>query len=191
MSEEQGTEAWQSARCGKVTASRLADVLAKTKTGYSASRTNYILSWCWSESPRPEASLIPTQQCNGVLSKNLLRGLLTRRIRDRWWRRWGLYLTPTLKLLEPLLMAWWVMMEWWRLNAHHLALLWNAGCLTLKARTQWMPNITHRCSGRCVALIALGVTMWSLIPECQRRRSCLFTESSAIQTGSGSPKKKF
>jgi len=42
MSDEQGTEAWQSARCGKVTASRLADVLAKTKTGYSASRTNYM-----------------------------------------------------------------------------------------------------------------------------------------------------
>ena len=42
MNEEQGTEAWQSARCGKVTASRLADVLAKTKTGYSASRNNYM-----------------------------------------------------------------------------------------------------------------------------------------------------
>ena len=42
MSEEQGTENWFADRLGKVTASRLADVLAKTKTGYSASRTNYI-----------------------------------------------------------------------------------------------------------------------------------------------------
>ena len=42
MSEEQGTEAWFANRLGKVTASRLADVLAKTKTGYSASRTNYM-----------------------------------------------------------------------------------------------------------------------------------------------------
>lgn len=42
MSEEQGTESWFSDRLGKVTASRLADVLAKTKTGYSASGTNYI-----------------------------------------------------------------------------------------------------------------------------------------------------
>jgi len=42
MSEEQRTEEWFSARLGKVTASRLADVLAKTKTGYSASRTNYM-----------------------------------------------------------------------------------------------------------------------------------------------------
>jgi hypothetical protein len=38
MSEEQGTESWFADRLGKVTASRIADVLAKTKTGYSASR---------------------------------------------------------------------------------------------------------------------------------------------------------
>ena len=34
---EQGTEAWFNIRIGKVTASRVADVLAKTKTGYSLS----------------------------------------------------------------------------------------------------------------------------------------------------------
>jgi putative phage-type endonuclease len=39
---DQGTEAWFEDRLGRVTASRLADVLAKTKTGYSASRTNYM-----------------------------------------------------------------------------------------------------------------------------------------------------
>ena len=39
---EQRTEAWFADRLGKVTASRLADVLAKTKTGYSASRSNYM-----------------------------------------------------------------------------------------------------------------------------------------------------
>jgi len=39
---EQRTEAWHSLRLGKVTASRVADVLAKTKTGYSASRANYM-----------------------------------------------------------------------------------------------------------------------------------------------------
>jgi putative phage-type endonuclease len=42
MSEEQGTGSWFADRLGKVTASRLADVLAKTKTGYSASRINYM-----------------------------------------------------------------------------------------------------------------------------------------------------
>lgn len=39
---EQGTNAWQSARCGKVTASKVADLMAKTKSGYSTSRDNYM-----------------------------------------------------------------------------------------------------------------------------------------------------
>lgn len=39
---EQGTEAWHQQRLGKVTASKVADVIAKTKTGYSTSRENYM-----------------------------------------------------------------------------------------------------------------------------------------------------
>ena len=39
---EQGTTEWFSARCGKVTASRVADIIAKTKSGPSASRENYL-----------------------------------------------------------------------------------------------------------------------------------------------------
>ena len=40
---EQGTAEWHAARCGKVTASRVADVISKTKSsGYSASRGNYM-----------------------------------------------------------------------------------------------------------------------------------------------------
>jgi putative phage-type endonuclease len=38
----QGSEAWFAQRLGKVTASRVADVIAKTKTGYSTSRDNYM-----------------------------------------------------------------------------------------------------------------------------------------------------
>ena len=38
---EQRTDEWHNARLGKVTASRIADVMAKTKSGYSASRANY------------------------------------------------------------------------------------------------------------------------------------------------------
>jgi len=38
----QGSPEWKALRCGKVTASRVADVVAKTKTGYSASRANYL-----------------------------------------------------------------------------------------------------------------------------------------------------
>jgi putative phage-type endonuclease len=37
---EQRTTEWHTARLGKVTASRVADVIAKTKTGYGASRAN-------------------------------------------------------------------------------------------------------------------------------------------------------
>jgi len=39
---EQGTTQWFQDRCGRVTASRVADVVAKTKSGYSASRDNYM-----------------------------------------------------------------------------------------------------------------------------------------------------
>jgi len=39
---EQKSDEWFAARLGKVTASRVADVIAKTKTGYSASRENYM-----------------------------------------------------------------------------------------------------------------------------------------------------
>jgi putative phage-type endonuclease len=37
----QGTAEWHALRVGKVTASRVADVIAKTKTGYAATRANY------------------------------------------------------------------------------------------------------------------------------------------------------
>jgi putative phage-type endonuclease len=33
---------WFAQRCGKATASRISDIVSKTKTGYSASRTNYM-----------------------------------------------------------------------------------------------------------------------------------------------------
>ncbi|KFG68671.1 lambda exonuclease family protein [Microvirga sp. BSC39] len=38
----QGSDEWLAVRVGKVTASRVADVVAKTKTGYGASRANYM-----------------------------------------------------------------------------------------------------------------------------------------------------
>ena len=40
--QQANREAWLQARLGKVTASRVADVVAKTKSGYSASRENYM-----------------------------------------------------------------------------------------------------------------------------------------------------
>lgn len=38
----QGSELWFAERCGKVTASRIADVVARTKTGWGAGRKNYM-----------------------------------------------------------------------------------------------------------------------------------------------------
>lgn len=39
---QQRTNEWYEARAGKVTASRIADVMSRTKTGYSATRKNYM-----------------------------------------------------------------------------------------------------------------------------------------------------
>jgi len=39
---DQRTDAWFAARCGRVTASRIADVMARTKSGYGASRATYL-----------------------------------------------------------------------------------------------------------------------------------------------------
>jgi len=39
---KQGTPEWFAARLGKVTSSRIADVVARTKTGWGASRANYM-----------------------------------------------------------------------------------------------------------------------------------------------------
>ena len=38
---DQRTDDWFAIRCGKATASKIADIVAKTKSGYSASRANY------------------------------------------------------------------------------------------------------------------------------------------------------
>lgn len=38
----QGSPEWFAIRCGKVTASRVADIIRKTKSGYSTSRANYM-----------------------------------------------------------------------------------------------------------------------------------------------------
>jgi putative phage-type endonuclease len=42
VTELQRTDDWHAARLGKVTASRISDVMARTKTGYGASRETYM-----------------------------------------------------------------------------------------------------------------------------------------------------
>lgn len=62
----QGSPEWYAARLGKVTASRVVDMMARTKTGWGASRANY------------EAQLIAERMtgevANGYQSAEMLRG---------------------------------------------------------------------------------------------------------------------
>ena len=61
---EQGTDEWHQIRMGKVTASRVADILAKTKTGPSASRVNYLIQ-------------LAIQQVTGVIEESYTNDAMT------------------------------------------------------------------------------------------------------------------
>ncbi len=61
---EQGTDAWKQERLGKVTASRIADLLAKTKSGWGASRANY------------KAQLV-AERLTGVVAESYINAAMT------------------------------------------------------------------------------------------------------------------
>lgn len=63
---EQGTPEWLQLRCGKVTASRVADIVRKTKSGVSASRARYL-----GELVAERLTGVPTE---GFKSAEMLRG---------------------------------------------------------------------------------------------------------------------
>ena len=63
----QGSPEWFAARCGKVTASRVADIIAKTKTGPSASRENYLAQLvCERMTGKPAESYSNAAMLHGV-----------------------------------------------------------------------------------------------------------------------------
>lgn len=71
---EQGSEAWLLARCGKVTASRVADVIAKTKTGVSASRANYMAELlCERLTGCPAESFVSPAMLHGIQQEPFAR----------------------------------------------------------------------------------------------------------------------
>jgi putative phage-type endonuclease len=71
---EQGTDEWFAIRCGKVTASRVADVIATTKTGYSASRANYEAQLiCEILTGKPAESFTNAAMAHGVECEPLAR----------------------------------------------------------------------------------------------------------------------
>ena len=62
----QGSPEWLAVRCGKVTASRMSDIMAKTKTGYGASRVNYMAELIAERLTGQPASASKMTPCAGV-----------------------------------------------------------------------------------------------------------------------------
>lgn len=70
----QRTDQWLQDRCGKVTASRVADVIAKTKTGYGAARANYMADLvCERLTGRPKESFQSDAMLRGIEIEPLAR----------------------------------------------------------------------------------------------------------------------
>lgn len=73
---EQGSEAWHNQRLGKVTASRISDVMARTKTGYGASRKNYMMELlCQRLTGRKEEGYINAAMQRGTELEPMARGM--------------------------------------------------------------------------------------------------------------------
>jgi putative phage-type endonuclease len=71
---EQRSEEWFAARCGKVTASRVADIIAKTKTGPSASRENYLAQLvCERMTGKPSESFTSAAMLHGTETEPFAR----------------------------------------------------------------------------------------------------------------------
>ena len=62
---EQGTSLWFAQRLGKATASRVADIIAKTKSGPSASRENYATQLVLERITNTKVNPIQAQPWNG------------------------------------------------------------------------------------------------------------------------------
>lgn len=70
MSEQQRTPEWFAARCGKVTASKISEMMAKTKSGeYGEGRINYKVALAW------EHVLKTPQQNDGFISQAMQDGI--------------------------------------------------------------------------------------------------------------------
>ena len=66
---EQRTPEWFAERIGKVTASRVADVVARTKSGYAASRANYMAELVCERLTGKREEALSTPRCSGALTK--------------------------------------------------------------------------------------------------------------------------
>lgn len=74
MMRQQRTAAWRAARLGKVTASRIADVIARTKSGYSAARATY-------------AAQLVCERLTGTTAENFVSAAMQWGIDNEGWAR--------------------------------------------------------------------------------------------------------
>ena len=96
---EQRTEEWFAARLGRVTASRIADVVAKTKTGYGAGRANYMAELV--------CERLTGQRAEGFTSKAMQHGTDTEpRARATRLSRWASSPATTWPLVPRLTASW-------------------------------------------------------------------------------------
>jgi putative phage-type endonuclease len=76
---EQRTEEWFQQRLGKVTASRISDVIAKTKTGVSTSRQNYLVQLVSERiTGKKGDSFVNQAMLDGIERESAARGLYMR-----------------------------------------------------------------------------------------------------------------
>lgn len=70
----QGSDEWKIFRLGKVSASRVSDVMSRTKSGYSASRTNYMMQLlCERLTGKAEDSFVSAAMLRGTEKEPMAR----------------------------------------------------------------------------------------------------------------------
>ena len=116
---EQRSEEWFQARLGKVTASRVADVLAKIKSGESASRRNYKIQLVSERLTGEKQETYINQAMQDGIDREVFA-------RDRYIQQFGEveevgFIKHPIWKLVLVQMEWWVMMGLLKLNA-----LWEA-----------------------------------------------------------------
>jgi hypothetical protein len=105
---EQGTQEWHQLRLGKVTASRISDVLAKVKSGESASRRNYRMELVVERLTglKTESYTSPAMQ-HGIDNEGLARSEYEVR-NNVFVDQVALSIITTLKMQAVHLTVWWV-----------------------------------------------------------------------------------
>ncbi|STV12655.1 putative phage-like protein [Klebsiella pneumoniae subsp. ozaenae] len=97
---------WFAARCGKVTASRLADVMARTKSGYAASRQNYMAELiCQRLTGKLEEGFSNAAMIRGTELEPVAREMYALNEFDAESLRWGLSITQLYQDSQQALMG--------------------------------------------------------------------------------------